>query len=258
MPGPMARSPPPPPQGRFSLKQWQSPRQQQLRVVLLVLLAALALRLDTIEAYTPRPPQQPPFAATSRPDVPRRTHALRLSIVAGVLALAPPPLPLPLSWWGLKTAAAASITTGGVRSLVNLLRIQSFAKELAASLATTAPGGAHPEVQQQIKYIVKQMQMRASAEDAASTLGGGETARRHGRDAFEYISSIIEFTGYDEMKFSTVSKYNTLSSPERVAFAVRCLQACDRELDAFFAAFPPAKMEEARQLYRAYFAPADS
>lgn len=188
--------------------------------------------------------------------VPRRTHALRFGLVASVLALAGPSSPF--SWVGPPAAAAAS--TGGVRSLVNLMRIQAFTKELAASVDAT-PEGAAPEmktqVMAQIKYIVKEMQMRASVEDAASALGGGDAARRHGRDAFEYISSIIEFSGYDEMRKKTVSKFNTLSSNERVAFAVRCLQACDRELDAFFASFPRAKVDEARELYRAYFAPFD-
>jgi hypothetical protein len=59
------------------------------------------------------------------------------------------------------------------------------------------------------------------------------------------------------MKKPTISKYNALSSPERVQFALRCLEACDRELEAFFAAFPRSKMEEARAVYSAYFQPGE-
>ena len=149
----------------------------------------------------------------------------------------------------------AAPAPGGVRSLVNLMRVQSYVKELGATLAT---GAAPPEVMAQIKYIVKNVNMRQSVDEAAATLGGGEAARRHGRDAFEYVSSIIEFTGWDELKKPGESKFNTLSSPESVAFARRCLEACDRELIAFFAAFPLQKVEEARDVYRAYFAPEEA
>lgn len=68
-------------------------------------------------------------------------------------------------------------------------------------------------------------------------------------------NSIVQFSGWDEMKKPGASKYNTLSTPERVAFALRCLEACDRELAAFFAAFPRPTVDEAQRVYGAYFAP---
>ncbi len=74
--------------------------------------------------------------------MPRRAHALGL--VAAALALTlPQPQP---------TLAAAP--AGGIRSLVNLLRVQSYVRELAGSLRAT-PDGAPPEVNAQIKYIVR-------------------------------------------------------------------------------------------------------
>ncbi len=66
-----------------------------------------------------------------------------------------------------------------------------------------------------------------------------------------------QFSGWDEMKKPGVSKYNALDSTERVTFAVRCLEACDRELVAFFAGLPRARVEEARAVYQAYFAPGE-
>jgi len=59
------------------------------------------------------------------------------------------------------------------------------------------------------------------------------------------------------MKKPGVSKYNALDSTERVTFAVRCLEACDRELVALFSVLPRARVEEARAVYHAYFAPGE-
>lgn len=228
-------------------------------MLVLPLLLLLLLLLPPAGAYAPssssRPPPIPtsqrrstPAAAAAAGATPRRTHALRL--VAGALGLAAASATL-----AVPPRPALARAPGGVRSLVNLIRVQSYVKELGATLAT---GAAPPEVMAQIKYIVKNVNMRQSVDEAAATLGGGEAARRHGRDAFEYVSSIIEFTGWDELKKPGNSKFNTLSTPESVAFARRCLEACDRELDAFFAAFPRRKVEEARDVYRAYFAPEEA
>ena len=55
-----------------------------------------------------------------------------------------------------------------------------------------------------------------------------------------------------------MGRFASLTTPERVDFARKCLSAASRELDAFFRAFNPEALAEARNLYQVYFAPAGS
>jgi hypothetical protein len=80
-----------------------------------------------------------------------------------------------------------------------------------------------------------------------------EAAKGHGREAVEYLSSVVEFTGYDELKRPGSGHLARLDTPERVDYAMKALRASLKELDSFLDSFPPEMMQEARSLYAQYF-----
>jgi len=159
----------------------------------------------------------------------QRRHALRhaLTVSLGVCLganLTSRPLP----------SARAADRSGGRKGLVNILRIRAFIvtlketlKELVDKGATSAPA----EVNQQIKYLVRTVRMPESINDAAMLIESSrdrEAARGVGRSGYEYLTQVIEFSGFEDMKREGVSKYATLSSPERIEFALKCLTAAEQ------------------------------
>jgi hypothetical protein len=131
-------------------------------------------------------------------------------------------------------SARAADSSGGLKGLVNLLRIRAYIvtlKETLQELLDKGKKSAPAEINQQIKYLVRTIRMAESIQDAAVLVEGGDrerdAARSAGRSGYEYLTQVIEFSGFEDMKRDGVSKYATLSSPERIEFALKCLTAAD-------------------------------
>lgn len=101
--------------------------------------------------------------------------------------------------------------------------------------------------------------MKSSIEDAVVLLSANgqstqaEAARAAGRYAYEYLSQIIEFSGYDKLSKPGVGKFSTLASVEKIEFGLKCLEASNKELDKYFGFFPRGTVTEAREVYQMYF-----
>ncbi|TFJ82041.1 hypothetical protein NSK_006709 [Nannochloropsis salina CCMP1776] len=184
----------------------------------------------------------------------QRRHALRhaLTVSLGVCLganLTPRLLP----------SARAADRSGGRKGLVNILRIRAFIvtlKETLKALVDKGATSAPAEVNQQIKYLVRTVRMPESINEAAMLIESSrdrEAARGVGRSGYEYLTQVIEFSGFEDMKREGVSKYATLSSPERIEFALKCLTAAEQELERYFRYFPRAVIADAQGIYESYF-----
>lgn len=139
-----------------------------------------------------------------------------------------------LLWGGVAPSAWAADSSGGRKGLVNLLRVRAYIvtlKETLQELLDNGEKSAPAEINQQIKYLVRTIRMAESIHEAAMLVEGGDrardAARTAGRASYEYLTQVIEFSGFEDMKRDGVSKYATLSSPERIQFALKCLAAAD-------------------------------
>ncbi len=203
-------------------------RAWSLGKVLALVLGVLFSQLPVAQAYfTPSPP---PSTITEM--YPQNHHSLQhrrytvqhiAGIATGLLfggAVVPP------AW--------AADSSGGRKGLVNLLRIRAYIvtlKETLQELLDKGEKSAPADINQQIKYLVRTIRMAESIQEAAVLVEGGDrardAARTAGRAGYEYLTQVIEFSGFEDMKRDGVSKYATLSSPERIQFALKCLEAAD-------------------------------
>lgn len=177
-------------------------------------------------------PSPPPLATKEmqpkpRPALHHRRHALQ-HIAAGVAT--------GLLFGGavVVPSARAADSSGGRKGLVNLIRIRAYIvtlKETLQELLDKGEKSAPAEINQQIKYLVRTIRMPESIQEAAVLVEGGDrerdAARSAGRSGYEFLTQVIEFSGFEDMKRDGVSKYATLSSPERIEFALKCLTAAD-------------------------------
>ena len=138
----------------------------------------------------------------------------------------------------ITSSAWAGDSSGGRKGLVNLLRIRAYIvtlKETLQELLDKGEKSAPAEINQQIKYLVRTIRMAESIQEAAVLVEGGDrardAARSAGRSGYEYLTQVIEFSGFEDMKRDGVSKYATLSSPERIEFALKCLTAADAGME---------------------------
>lgn len=98
-----------------------------------------------------------------------------------------------LAWKAPPPAFAAQPSRPLLRCLVSVLKIQQLSSELSNDLEN---GGEEViELNGRVKYMIKDLDMRLNLEEGVLFLGGGnarEEARRHGKEALEYLSQIVE------------------------------------------------------------------
>lgn len=97
-----------------------------------------------------------------------------------------------LVWKTNPPAFAAQATRPLLRCLVSVLRIQQLSTELSNQLENS--GEQVIEVNSGVKYMIKDLDMRLNVEEGTLYLVDGkrEEARRHGQEALEYLSQIVE------------------------------------------------------------------
>ncbi|CAN0118217.1 unnamed protein product [Heterosigma akashiwo] len=108
----------------------------------------------------------------------------------------------------------------------------------------------------QVKYIVKDLQLRKRVYEASPLLGGGsDRARLLGNECIEYLSQIIEFDAFDDINNDTTSRIARKIdlTNQKAAFNLKSLEAADQKLELLMKSFPEIYMEAAEQVYTMYY-----
>ncbi|CAM9584230.1 unnamed protein product [Discosporangium mesarthrocarpum] len=142
------------------------------------------------------------------------------------------------------------------RCLTNVVNAKESARQLEADLAK---GNLTQECRGMVKGILRG-ELRECVKDAPRYLpeGGGkrQVALESGRDAVEYMATVVEFDAWDKLDKEFTSNVALRNmTPENVFFVRQALTAAVSSMDKFLSAFPPPAVEEATDLYQRYYLP---
>ncbi|CAM9688666.1 unnamed protein product [Chrysoparadoxa australica] len=161
-------------------------------------------------------------------------------------------------------ATSAAFWDGPKRSPLKVPLVQVYtAHEIVSALREDLMKGEKVgEFRGIVKTILggQQLLLRANIEEAATYLPPGkrEASIEKGREAVEYLASVVEYDAFDKLKkdYTSTVALRTLT-PEKLLYSQRCLEAADSRLKEVISFFPDADVTEVAGLYHAYYEPVE-
>lgn len=142
--------------------------------------------------------------------------------------------------------------------LVNVVRARETARLLEADLMK---GSRMEESRGVVKTILKAYDLRENAYQGVRYLSGDRAqnqAKEIGRDAVEYLASVVEFDAFDKIKKDYTSTIAiNMMTPEKLDFTIQALHAAVLKLDQYLRFFGSDSIQEAEELYRRYYLPVE-